>query len=84
MQDLPARTRVIALSRAADGGRLEHPPRRGTRFAPGDEAYLLGSYEELLRVPPSRVGTRGTRFHAMEPSSDARAIGGVGSADGWV
>ena len=50
MQDLPARTRVIALSRAADGGRLEHPPRRGTRFAPGDEAYLLGPYEELLRV----------------------------------
>jgi Trk K+ transport system NAD-binding subunit len=50
MVDLPARTRVVALSRAADGGRLEHPPRRGTRFAPGDEAYLLGPYEELLRV----------------------------------
>ena len=50
MQDLPAQTRVIALSRAADGGRLEHPPRRGTRFAPGDQAYLLGPYEELLRV----------------------------------
>ena len=31
-------------------GRLEHPPRRGTRFAPGDQAYLLGPYEELLRV----------------------------------
>ncbi len=25
-------------------------PRRGTRFAGGDEAYLLGPYEELLRV----------------------------------
>jgi Trk K+ transport system NAD-binding subunit len=50
MVDLPAQTRVIALSRAADGGRLEHPPRRGTRFAPGDQAYLLGPYEELLRV----------------------------------
>ncbi len=50
MQDLPAQTRVIALSRSADGGRLEHPPRRGTRFAPGDRAYLLGPYEELLRV----------------------------------
>ena len=48
--DLPAQTRVVALSRAADGGRLEHPPRRGTRFAPGDQAYLLGPYEELLRV----------------------------------
>ena len=50
MVDLPARTRVVALSRAADGGRLEHPPRRDTRFAPGDRAYLLGPYEELLRV----------------------------------
>jgi Trk K+ transport system NAD-binding subunit len=50
MVDLPAQTRVVALSRAADGGRLEHPPRRDTRFAPGDQAYLLGPYEELLRV----------------------------------
>jgi Trk K+ transport system NAD-binding subunit len=50
MADLGARTRVIALSRAAEGGHLEHPPRRGTRFAGGDEAYLLGPYEELLRV----------------------------------
>ncbi|HEX3841356.1 MAG TPA: NAD-binding protein [Acidimicrobiales bacterium] len=50
MADLSARTRVIALSRAAEGGQLEHPPRRGTRFAGGDQAYLLGPYEELLRV----------------------------------
>jgi Trk K+ transport system NAD-binding subunit len=50
MADLSTRTRVIALSRAAEGGQLEHPPRRGTRFAGGDEAYLLGPYEELLRV----------------------------------
>jgi Trk K+ transport system NAD-binding subunit len=50
MQDLSASTRVIALSRASAGGELEHPPRRGTRFAGGDEAYLLGPYEELLRV----------------------------------
>jgi Trk K+ transport system NAD-binding subunit len=50
MAELGARTRVIALSRAAAGGQLEHPPRRGTRFAGGDEAFLLGPYEELLRV----------------------------------
>jgi Trk K+ transport system NAD-binding subunit len=49
MQDLSSRTRVIALSRAADGV-LEHPPRRGTVFAGGDTAFLLGPYEELLRV----------------------------------
>ena len=50
MQDLSARTRVIALSRAGDHGQLEHPPRRGTRFAGGDQAYLLGPYDELLQV----------------------------------
>jgi voltage-gated potassium channel Kch len=49
MADLSANTRVIALKRAEDGV-LEHPPRRGTRFAGGDEAYLLGPYEELLQV----------------------------------
>jgi Trk K+ transport system NAD-binding subunit len=50
MQDLSTRTRVIALRRSAAGGALEHPPRRGTRFEDGDEAFLLGPYEELLRV----------------------------------
>jgi Trk K+ transport system NAD-binding subunit len=50
MQDLSARTRVIALRRADGGGVLEHPPRRGTRFQDGDEAFLLGPYEELLQV----------------------------------
>lgn len=48
MQDLSARTRVVAIGRA-DGG-VEHPPRRGTRFGAGDQAYLIGPYEELLAV----------------------------------
>jgi len=47
MQQLPARLRVVAIARA-DGGRLEHPPRRDTRFAPGDRAYVIGPYRELL------------------------------------
>ncbi len=50
MQDLSARTRVVALSRASGDGVLEHPPRRGTRFGGGDRAYLLGPYDELLDV----------------------------------
>jgi Trk K+ transport system NAD-binding subunit len=50
MQDLSARTRVIALRRASAPNVLEHPPRRGTRFQDGDEVFLLGPYEELLRV----------------------------------
>ena len=29
---------------------LEHPPRRGTRLGAGDQAYLIGPYEELLAV----------------------------------
>lgn len=49
MGELSSRIRVLALRRAA-GGRLEHPPRRGTRFAAGDEAYLVGPYEELIAV----------------------------------
>jgi Trk K+ transport system NAD-binding subunit len=50
MGDLAARTRVLAIRRAADPDRLEHPPRRDTRFQPADEAYLIGPYEELLTV----------------------------------
>jgi len=50
MQDLSARTRVVALRRSSADGMLEHPPRRGTRFAGGDSAYLLGPYDELLDV----------------------------------
>ena len=48
MQDLGARIRVVAIDRAEGG--MEHPPRRDTRLAAGDLAYLLGPYEELLRV----------------------------------
>jgi Trk K+ transport system NAD-binding subunit len=50
MLDLSARIRVIAIGRAARGGELEYPPRRDTRFAAGDQAYLVGPYEELLGV----------------------------------
>jgi Trk K+ transport system NAD-binding subunit len=57
MQELGARIRVVAIARSgerdtedgtADG--LEYPPRRDTRLTAGDRAYLLGPYEELLRV----------------------------------
>jgi Trk K+ transport system NAD-binding subunit len=50
MRDLAARTRVLAIRRAADRTSLEHPPRRATRFQPDDEAYLIGPYDELLAV----------------------------------
>lgn len=47
MSELAARTRVLALRH---DGVLEHPPRRDTRFADGDEAFLVGPYEELLAL----------------------------------
>jgi Trk K+ transport system NAD-binding subunit len=50
MRDLAARTRVLAIRRAAHKATLEHPPRRSTRFRPYDEAYMIGPYEELLTV----------------------------------
>lgn len=50
MLDLSARIRVIAIGRARRGGEIEYPPRRDTRFAAGDQAYLVGPYEELLQV----------------------------------
>jgi Trk K+ transport system NAD-binding subunit len=65
MQELSARTRVIALLRA-DTGELEHPPRSDTRFAAGDEAYLVGPYEELLAV---------LEHDAAEPDVAHRAAG---------
>ncbi len=48
MGELDANVRVIAISRRS--GVLEYPPRRDTRFAPGDSAYLAGPYEELMRI----------------------------------
>jgi Trk K+ transport system NAD-binding subunit len=48
MSDLGARIRVLAIRRH-DGG-LEHPPRRSTRLAAGDDAFLAGPAEELLAV----------------------------------
>jgi Trk K+ transport system NAD-binding subunit len=50
MQDLSIRTRVVALARASSDRALEHPPRRGTRFQGGDQAFLVGPYDELLDV----------------------------------
>lgn len=50
MREMPANVRVVAIRRAADSLALEHPPRRDTRLAPDDDAYLVGPYAELLEV----------------------------------
>jgi Trk K+ transport system NAD-binding subunit len=50
MQELPGTVRVVAIRRAASAAALEHPPRRDTRLAPDDDAYLVGPYAELLEI----------------------------------
>ncbi|HEY5199079.1 MAG TPA: NAD-binding protein [Solirubrobacteraceae bacterium] len=50
MSDLSAGIRVVAIARAGGPDVLEHPPRRDTRLAAGDDAYLAGPYEELLGI----------------------------------
>jgi Trk K+ transport system NAD-binding subunit len=50
MRELPGTVRVLAIRRATSSGALEHPPRRDTRLAPQDDAYLVGPYAELLEV----------------------------------
>ncbi len=50
MLELPGQIRVVAIRRAHSSGALEQPPRRDTRLARGDDAYLVGPYAELLEV----------------------------------
>lgn len=50
MADLSARVRVVALQANDADAELQHPPRRGTRFVPGDQAFLIGPYEELVGI----------------------------------
>jgi Trk K+ transport system NAD-binding subunit len=50
MSDLSAGIRVVAIARDGERGALEHPPRRDTRLAADDEAFLAGPYEELLEI----------------------------------
>lgn len=48
MIDMSSQTRVIAI--AARGGTARTHPRRDTRLAAGDTAYLVGPYRELLET----------------------------------
>ena len=67
MSDLSARIRVIAIGRDGGAGGLEHPPRRDTRLAAADDAYLAGPYEELLEV------LKRERQGGAEPGVSSRA-----------
>ena len=76
MSDMSARTRVLAIRRAADDQLLEHPPRRGTRFRAGDRAYLIGPYEELLAVlRQDRPAPQGHRTPASQDTAPGQHPG---------
>jgi hypothetical protein len=57
---------------------LEHPPRRGTRFQEGDEVYLLGPYEELLRVLRRDQVTASDHADVTTPASAERSSNEAG------
>ncbi len=67
MRDLSARIRVVAIVPAGSGGVMEYPPRRDTRFGAGDQAYLVGPYEELLRVLGRERETETAHVDAANP-----------------
>ena len=50
MQDLSARIRVVAIRRQG-AQTLEHPPRRATRFAPGDSAPVRSAVRRVDHRP---------------------------------
>lgn len=58
MRDLAANVRVLAISRGSGDDGLEYPPRRDTRFAAGDRAYLAGPYEELMQIVRADQGSK--------------------------
>ncbi|MDT7748313.1 MAG: hypothetical protein QOD96_1975, partial [Pseudonocardiales bacterium] len=84
MGELSARTRVVAIHRAAgaDGVRtVEYPPRSGTRFGAGDDAYLVGPYEELLAVLRRDALAPGDATPAGAAAEPGDATPGGGAAE---
>ena len=49
MGDLGAAVRVVAIRRRTRRG-VEYPPRRGTTLRGGDDAFVVGPYEEMLAL----------------------------------
>jgi Trk K+ transport system NAD-binding subunit len=68
MLELPGQIRVAAIRRASSAA-LEHPPRRDTRLAPDDDAYLVGPYAELLEVLRHDRQAPGAEAGTVQPST---------------
>ncbi len=50
VRDLSARIRLVAISRMGSSVELEYPAHVDDSFGAGDQAYLIGPYEDLLMV----------------------------------
>ena len=87
MRDMAARTRVLAIRRAADQAILEHPPRRGTRLRSGDQAYLIGPLRGTTRgAAPGPPGPHGSSPQISHQQNHGRSApltrGDRSAADG--
>ncbi len=71
--DLSTRARVIAITGPDPATRL-HPP-RDTRFTPGDTAYLVGPYRELLAT--LRKGQSGRQPDSGEVTTSREQLPGA-------
>lgn len=67
MRELSERARVVAIRRA--DGTTEFPPRRGTTFSAGDQAWLVGLYDEVVAV--LLRDSAGDRSVTPAPSEDS-------------
>jgi len=50
VRDLSARIRLVAITRMGSLNHLEYPVHADLTFGAGDQAYLIGPYEDLLIV----------------------------------
>jgi hypothetical protein len=50
VRDLSARIRLVAITRMGSSVELEYPAHVDDSFGAGDQAYLIGPYEDLLIV----------------------------------
>ena len=50
MQSLASQTRVVAIARASNDRKVEHPPHLDRPFEAGDDVFIIGQPRELLNL----------------------------------
>jgi Trk K+ transport system NAD-binding subunit len=69
VHDLSARIRLVAITRLESPGELEYPVHTDETFGAGDEAYLIGPYEDLLIVLRRNRARDASTIVSREPPS---------------